>query len=396
MHTALLGLLAFCLGADAAPVAFEFQDTAVYEGRPMVHYRPIEFRNEPAQPLAGEYSPTPGALYGQLPVGPKSETAISIVWLPKADGGPILWLDANADGRLAADERHVASGKECEIRASIRVQTQPKAKSVERMLLFRRPTFGPGLRYAVRGYATGRLNLGGEEHSVLLADGNADGCLDSVGKDRVWIDLNRDGRFEGLTEQFPLGKPLTKAGQVYVIRSDPLAATVTANLRLPGEGKLRLTLPAGRKAAKFSAELISDLGELVAVEKLDEPVPVPHGQYRVSWLKFQLTADDGQAWHYSFSRNQQRYFSVPLGQEVTIPLLEKVVMHVACELKQGKARPSETVTARLDVLADDAGLSLASCTRGGEDREQAAESSAEILLLSADGKTISRGMSGFS
>lgn len=396
MNTALVGLLALWLGADAAPVAFEFHDAVVHQGQPMVHYRPIEFREEPVQPLAGDYSPTPGAFYGQLPVGPKPETAIAVVWLPKAKEGPTLWLDADGDGRLVASERQVMAAKELELSASIKVRVEPEVKQVERAFVFRRPTFGTGLRYAVRGYATGRLKLGSEEHSVLLVDGNADGCLDSVGKDRVWIDLNGDGRFEGLTEQFPLGKPLTKAGLVYVIRSDPLAAAVTANLRLAGEGKLRLTLPAGRKAAKFSAELISDLGELVTVEKLDEAVPVPHGQYRVSWLKFQLGGEDGQPWHYTFSSHRHKYFAVSLGQEATIPLLGKVVMQVNCDLKQGKARPSETITARLEVVAEDAGLTLTSCTRGGEERQNAAESSAEILLKAADGKLVSRGMSGFS
>jgi hypothetical protein len=87
---------------------------------------------------------------------------------------------------------------------------------------------------------------------------------------------------------------------------------------------------------------------------------------------------------------------VSLGQEATISLLGKVVMQVNCDLKQGKARPSETITARLEVVAEDAGLTLTSCTRGGEERQNAAESSAEILLKAADGKLVSRGMSGFS
>lgn len=398
MNALLFCCAAAWLGADpaAAPVAFEFQDAAAHDGRSMIHYRAIEFRESPVQPLAGDFSPTAGALYGQLPVGPAPETALGVVWLPEVEGGPILWLDANGDGRLTTDERRVVNEKEIEIPATITVAQEPELKRVQRTLSFRRPFLGTGLRYAVRGYAAGHLALGPDEHRVLLADGNADGCLDTVGQDRVWIDLDGDGRFDGLTEQFPLGKPLVKDKEVYVIRSDPLAAAVRANLRKPGEGKLRLTLAGAHAVSKFSAELVSDLGELVAADKLNEPIPVPYGEYRVSSLKSQLTDSDGQKWNYSFSRRAERYFSVPIGQETTAPVLDQLAMQVTLDLEKGRAAPSQTLTVRPQVVADGEMLYLSSCTIGEEDRFRSAEASAEILLLSPEGKVVNRGLSGFS
>ena len=41
--------------------------------------------------------------------------------------------------------------------------------------------------------------------AAVLTDGDADGCFDGAGADRVWIDLDGDGKFDPLTEQFPLG-----------------------------------------------------------------------------------------------------------------------------------------------------------------------------------------------
>lgn len=398
MNATLLTILGLCLSADAqaTSAAFDFQDSADHEGRSMLHYRAIEFGDVPVQPLAGEFSPTPGAVYGQVPVGVAPESALAIVWLPKADDGPTLWFDTDGDGALTAAERHVVSGREIEIPATIAVQTEPKVERVSRTVLFRRPAFGAGLRYAVRGYAVGRLDFAGTHHSAMLVDGNADGCLDTVGHDRVWIDLNGDGRFDGLTEQFPLGKPVAKGEHVYVIRSDPLARAVSANLRRPGEGILRLTLARNLIVTKVSVELVSDLGELVAIDRLDEPVPVPHGKFRVSWLKLHVTGLDGQQWYYSFSRSKQKYFFVPIGKETMIPLLGQLAMQVNLALSRGKAKPSETITVRPRVIADVETLYLSSCTRGSEDRIRAAEGSAEILLLSPDGEAVSRGLSGFS
>ena len=398
MNTALLTILGLCFSADAeaTSAAFDFRDSADHEGRSMLHYRAIEFGDAPVQPLAGEFSPVAGAVHGQIPVGLVPESALAVIWLPKTDDGPTLWFDADGDGTLTAAERHVVSGREIEIPATITVQAEPEAKQVSRTILFRRPTFGTGLRYAVRGYAVGSLDLGDASHSVLLVDGNADGCLDTVGHDRVWIDLNWDGRFDGLTEQFPLGKPVAKGEHVYVIRSDPLAHAVSANLRRPGEGILRLTLARNLIVTKLSVELVSDLGELVAIDRLDEPVPVPHGKFRISWLKLHVTGLDGQQWYYSFSRSKQKYFSVPIGEETMIPLLGQLAMQVNLALSRGRAKPSETIAVRPRVIADGETLYLSSCTRGSEDRIRAAEGSAEILLLSPDGEAVSRGLSGFS
>ena len=88
------------LGAEAgAPAAaLEFKDSATFEGRSIMQYRAIEFRDTPACPLAWAFQPVAGALYGLVPVGPRPETALTIVWCPKAAGVPQLWLDANADG----------------------------------------------------------------------------------------------------------------------------------------------------------------------------------------------------------------------------------------------------------------------------------------------------------
>jgi hypothetical protein len=409
----------------AAPAAavFEFRDSASYQGRSVLVYRAIEFHDAPVRPLPGEFKPVPGALYGLVPVGPKPETALSIVWCPKAPGGPQLWLDANGDGRLSAGERHTVSGRDLAIPATITVQLAPQPKRVQRTLLFRRSTLGEGLRYAVRGFAEGTLALGRSRHRALVVDGNADGCFDTVGQDRVWIDLDGDGRFDALTEQFPLGKPIVKDGEVYVVRSDPLAAAVYATLRSAAQGRLRLTLappgcrgsastgaPRGYpvasgtprtsgtpRAAKASAELISDLGELVAIDKLDQPVAVPAGEYRVSGLELEIADPAGQAWTYSFREEKARYYAVQTGKETAVTMLGKLAMTATtdCGSSADKPKPGETVVVSPRLVADES-LYLSRCAIGNDSGPRSTEAAAEVLLVSPNGKTIDRGITGFS
>ena len=275
------------------------------------------------------------------------------------------------------------TGRELEIPATITIQLGPKPQTVRRTLVFRRSASGDALRYAVRGYMQGRLDLGGKKYAALLVDGNADGCFDTVGQDRVWIDLNENGHFDPLTEQFPLGKPITHGGEVYVVRSDASASAVVANRRNAGQAKLRLTLAKKLAApAKLSAELVSDLGELVVVNKLDEAIAVPDGDYRLSSLKVTVPDSSGQTWTYDFFNESAKNYAVPANRETAIVLLGRLTMNVSLQLESGKAAPGQTISIQPKLLADGS-LYLSSCTVGTEPDSRQAAGNAEVLLLRA-------------
>ena len=395
MSSVAVYCLSLWLGA-APPTAgsLEFKDAAALDGRSVLQYRAIEFRATPAKPLEGDLAPGEGIQYGLLPVGPKPETALAIVWLPRAPGGPELWLDADGDGRLTVAERHALPGRELELPARITVQIEPETMRVERTVIVRRASLGDGLRYAVRGFVQGSIEFGGRPHATVLIDGNANGCFNTVGQDRIWIDLNDDGRYDSLTEQFPLGKPLRHEGQTYVVRSNPLASSVLASLRSAEQGKLCVML-AGKQNAKISAQLLSDLGELVAIDQLDREMDVPTGEYRVSSLQLEMPDAAGETWSYSFYEDKGPQHRVQTGQRTQIILLPDLLMKVTLERQGGKIRPGDNVTITPRLSASD-GLVLSSCKVGKNQDFRQAEAAAEILLFSLDGKIISRGISGFS
>ena len=392
MYSLLLVLAACGATANpvATPVALEYKDSATYEGRAVGQYQAIEFRDTPIRPLevdAKEKLPA-GVKYGLLQLGPNRDTAIDIVWAPKAADGPWLQLFSNADGKPLGD-RHKLSGKDLELPVTVTVALKPSPARVQRTLLFRRSTKGDRLRYAVRGYAQGRLKLGDKDYAVLLIDGNADGLLDTVGHDRLWIDLDGDGRFDMLMEQYPLGKPLTRKGDIFVVRSDPLAAAVVVNQRNIGEGKLRLTLARKHAASsKISAELVSDIGEFVSIDKLDEFVPVPYGEYHITGVSLTVPDAAGKSWTYSFSPAGSREFSAPLNQETTVELLKDSKMNVAMD-GGDKVKPGATIRVTPNLVVDQS-LELSRCNGGASD-----EGKAEVLLLGPDGKTLQRTVEGF-
>ncbi len=227
MLSPLLFVLAIGTAPEPATVAqFTFQDAATHAGRSILSFRPVDLGMTPVRPVSFANAPGAGTQYGLIPLGPDRATALTIAWDAKAPDGPRLWLDANNDGQFSAAESHRVNGKEIELVVDLMVPSANGPTPFRRTLIVRPAPLTGGLYYAVRGYAVGSLNMGGKNYQALLTDGNADGCFHAAGSDRIWLDLDGDGIFDPLTEQFPLGSPITAMGRVYIVKSDWAASQV--------------------------------------------------------------------------------------------------------------------------------------------------------------------------
>src|SRR4051812_48905140 len=174
------------------PPAWTFKDELTRDGRPMAAFRAVELGDVPPRPLHADDKPPAGAKFGDLRLGPGGASRRLVVWHADTNA---LWLDADGDGRVAEAERHTPRMDPLEVRVPF---PATDSKDTRTVILKRR---GDGLAAAVRGYMEGAITLGGQTYAALLTDGDADGCFDSAAADRVWVDLDRDGKFDPLTEQ---------------------------------------------------------------------------------------------------------------------------------------------------------------------------------------------------
>ena len=268
---------------------------------------------------------------------------------------------------------------------------------IRRMILVRPGLLGGGPRYTVRGCMTGKLDVGGKTMATVLLDENADGCFDAAGTDRIWIDLDGDGRFDPVAEQFPLGTPI-RSGQVsYTIASDPWARSVAAHERDTRIGHVRLSLggkaPVG-KVVELSANLVSTTGELVTVQSFDAPTEAPVGSYGVAGLTLQVADASDRIWSYTFSGGRRGEIHVLPGKESRALLLEGLELDVAAAV-HGGTRPGDAVdvTPHLQIAS---GLYLANCTTRLGEVAWEQERSAQIVLKGPDGTALDRAVSGFA
>src|SRR5262249_48659390 len=126
--------------------------------------------------------------------------------------------------------------------AGDRTELEPRA------VLFQLGRVSRTLSFATCGYLEGRTKLGDRTVVIRRVDGDGNGFF-SYPEDRLWIDLDGDGRWDPLQEQFLFAPVLSFGTTRYAVRSDPLGRRLAFE-RLEGTGTLRFVVQSLALAAR--------------------------------------------------------------------------------------------------------------------------------------------------
>lgn len=347
--------------------------------------------------------------YAQLRYGSPSAPRVAIVVDQIAPGEVDLYVDTNRDRTIAADERCTGEGRLWRVPLDMHYARRDEFDVYPRELVFRLGSTGRTLSYAAAGFLEGTLPLPeGEGILVRRMDGDANGFF-TDSQDRLWIDLNGDGRWDAVEEQFLYSPILTLAGERYSLRSDE-RGTRLALARLEGTGTVRLTVhqkpsPASKEAgvlgrvAEIAVTLVGRDGSAVGLRGANAEATVPIGEYRVSAVA--CTLDDpagGASWNFVFSDNQggdaKRWHELKKGDRLTIDPLEKIEFAAGHWQTGGACRPGDDLTFQPKLLTID-GLLINTCYRGSHDTGRDG-TCATIKLTASDGALLSTAQSGFA
>lgn len=402
--------LAWCLAMPPED-AWVFRDETQRAGRSVVSFRTVELTGAPGKPLDKDDQPPTGAKYGAIALGPGGKPRLGLVYHAATNA---VWLDADGDGRFTPAERFVLGPKPHALTVNIPfadvgqvsapvqigqerspvLRPETASKSAARTLLIRQR--GDGLAFAVQGYTEGAVRLHGKRVAALLTDGDADGCFDGAGADRIWIDLDGDAKFDALTEQFALGTVITHAGTSFLIRPRPDGLTVAVRQRPAEFGDLVLGLSKapGASLVELSAQLVSEWGELVTAKEPDKPLTVPIGKYRVDSVRLKLAGPDGKVWHYGFSAHERPFdIEIVQGKQTTHAPLGGLKMTVALNPSLTPPGSSVLVQPHLETAS---GLFMTRCEVAERYAENGREVQATLKLIAADGAVLDQAVSGFN
>ncbi len=299
----------------------------------------VTYRGEPAR-----------RRYAQIRFGSAASIRVTVVLDETASGEADLYVDADRNRRIDDRDRVDAtlgmSGERVWRRPlDVAIVDRDVTSRVPRAVVLRRGAGGRTLGFASAGFLEGTVTLAGpigapRRVASRRVDGDGNGLV-ADSQDRLWLDLNGDGRFDPAAEQFLFANVLELGETRYAVRSDELGRRLGLEA-ITGTGSLRLAWkPAddgkgGRAGPSAPRELrATALGRDGSVYSLSsaEPTIVPTGEYRLGTVMVSL--DDpsgGKPWSFVFSdygsKGGPRWYRVGKDASLTIDPVGRLAFEV--------------------------------------------------------------------
>src|SRR5262249_8809762 len=151
-----------------------------------------------------------------------------------------LYVDADRNRRIEAKDRVAGKGRTWRLPLEVAVVAGEETKRIPRAAVFRLGATGLTFSFAAAGYLEGTVNVAGRAHAARRQDGDGNGSLTDA-QDRLWIDLDDDGRWDPAGEQFLYTSILALGDARHALRSDELGTRLALET-LEGAGTARLEL----------------------------------------------------------------------------------------------------------------------------------------------------------
>jgi hypothetical protein len=328
--------------------------------------------------------------YLQIRYGQSDCARVAMVLDHAANGKIAFYVDVNRNRRIEPGELHRTTNGLWHIALPISLDSQDK-----RTLVCRYSRMLDALSAHTEGYMEAKVAIGTQRLSARRVDADANGQFADL-QDRIWLDLNEDGQWNALDEQFTVRPILTLPSGRYAVAADRLGQSLVFK-KVEGTGLLVLAPTAKDKATRIQSittSLVGKDGGAFALRGSGNKLSVPVGQYRIySLVLVARSGKRGQAWEYVFNYEggrSFRWFDLKRDSRLEInPLdhLDLVAEGLAQTCQSGRSLSVKPVVFTADGLRMNA--CVASST--GQDATQA-----YVDLLNAKGKVLASQSSGFA
>jgi hypothetical protein len=116
--------------------------------------------------------------------------------------------------------------------------------------------------------------------------------------DQVWLDLDADGSFDPLLEQFNVAPVLEINDQRYALRSDRLGHGLLLTA-IHAEGRIQFKFQPKNRQAKLTmlqGTLRDENGLFIAINSAMNTITAPVGNYKIEHLVVELLDESGARW----------------------------------------------------------------------------------------------------
>jgi hypothetical protein len=340
--------------------------------------------------------------YAQVRYGSEDSRRVVVVVDEVGPDDWDLYVDADRNRVIEAKDKVAGKGRERSARLDVEITRGLEIVHEPRTVRWRLGTAGTSISLATLGYVAGHVQLGGKKIAARRVDGDANGLFADAA-DRLWLDLNGDGEWDPITEQFPLLPVLTLNGQRHSVRGDA-AGTKLAIEPLTAEGRIRLRLEHLDKDAtvvKLQVMLVGEDGAAFSVTSVDAPIVVPVGKYALGAVSLSVQhADATLPAHFIFSRtgldSTVRWHELKKDQELILDPIGKLRFDLDIEPGGKTAKAGGTLRVQPQLFTAD-GLLINSCSHGESDQTNRYGGQSSLLkLCDAKGQPLETATSGFA
>jgi hypothetical protein len=338
--------------------------------------------------------------YAQLRYGSAGSVRVAVVLDEVAADDVDLYVDANRRRANGPDDRVKGAGGTWRLPLAAALVEGSRTELEPRTVVFKFGRVGRTLSYATCGYLEGEARLGDRTVAVRRVDGDGNGFFTDP-QDRLFLDLDGDGRFDPLQEQF-LFAPLLKLGKVrYAVRSDPLGHRLEF-APVEGTGGVRLAVPPAlaEHLEDVTVTLQGRDGSVVSLSGRDGAADLPVGDYHVGVLALTLKgAANGLEWHFVFSTDNaerpRRWHKVAKGAVLALDPVGKLELLADLGSQRPTCRAGDRLAIQPRLYTGD-GLLICTAYRGTEQgRGWSGGCGASVVVTTADGTAVAREHSGF-
>jgi hypothetical protein len=326
--------------------------------------------------------------YFQIRYGQSDCARVAMVLDHASNGKTAFYVDVDRNRKIEPGERHMRANGLWHIALPISLDSQDK-----RTLACRYSQMLGTLSITTQGYVQGKVAIGTQHISARRVDADANGQFADL-QDRIWLDLNEDGQWDALNEQFTVRPIQTLPSGRYAVAADRLGRSLVFK-KLEGTGVLVLAPTVKDKATRIQSittSLVGKDGGAFALRGSGSELSVPVGQYRVYSLVV-VARSVNQAWEYVFNYEggrSFRWFDLKRDSRLEINPLDH--LDLIAEGLAETCQAGQILSVRPVVFTAD-GLRMNACTAHatGQDATQA-----YVDLLDAKGKVLASKTSGFA
>ncbi len=341
-------------------------------------------------------------VYGQLRYGTDGSVRVTLVVDRISGDEADVYLDTNRDRIIDDQDRVPGTGILRRVELEVEVAEDVVSDFRPRWIWLRLSRQSDRAYVGTDGFAEGKVTIADREITSRRVDANANGLF-ADGDDRLWLDLNQDGMWSPIREQFPY-LPILRVGEGrYAVRADRLGEALRLE-PITGEGQIQLgleQLPDDAQLLKLQVMLQGDDGSAFSISGIGTPVTAPIGNYSVGAVTaLILRAGEDRPWYFVFSRpggdRPEIWYHVETGQEVTIDPLQGLRFEL--ELPNGdRIAPGQSVTVRPRLYTRD-GLWINASSRGEPERRDGSQDDnpAAVTLQEPAAKVLETCSSGFA